>query len=322
MSTEYDDDDDNYDIEGSFKRSSSTGRSANLAKSKSVKKVVTKALKKTSDKEYHENFKHSKIGRFYFFFLWGIVTAVMAYYTYQIAIQFLDASPGSTVTFTTLERIYLPQVVVCNWNQEINGPCDTCFLEFNGCSYLVDSSDCSSLWTPVQFHTDYGDFNCYSFNGNVSTRFYSDKTGYAGAYTALFSVNISNTNSIPDPLSSRTGLQVTFGIPEKISPDDIYRENRYAQVGSDTFFSIVTVNTIRNYLDEKNESRNVTRYETTSSAVNLGNAYYPDSVNPTKGYVAVSFSFEIISSQDINYDYGYTLENFWGDWAGMIGTLM
>eukprot|EP01113_Clastostelium_recurvatum_P047809 TRINITY_DN858_c0_g1_i1.p1 TRINITY_DN858_c0_g1~~TRINITY_DN858_c0_g1_i1.p1 ORF type:complete len:112 (+),score=14.79 TRINITY_DN858_c0_g1_i1:331-666(+) len=40
------------------------------------------------------------------------------------------------------------------------------------------------------------------------------------------------------------------------------------------------------------------------------------------GYIGVSFAFKTLSVQTVTYDPQYTLANFWGDFAGMIGTLM
>ena len=40
------------------------------------------------------------------------------------------------------------------------------------------------------------------------------------------------------------------------------------------------------------------------------------------GYISVSWAFDTLNLQQITYASQYTLENFFGDFAGMIGTLM
>jgi len=62
---------------------------------------------------------------------------------------------------------------------------------------------------------------------------------------------------------------------------------------------------------------NTSRFTVTSSLVTLQAV-----ANETIDYIGVSFAFDALNVQEILFSVDYTILNFFGDFAGMIGTLM
>jgi len=86
----------------------------------------------------------------------------------------------------------------------------------------------------------------------------------------------------------------------------------------DTFYAFKLV--LTEHLELSNTSDpnyNKTRFDVTSS---LTTVLAPP--NTTYGYIGISFSFQTLSKEEDTFSIGYTLNNFFGDFSGMIGTLM
>jgi len=130
-----------------------------------------------------------------------------------------------------------------------------------------------------------------------------------------------------EPPMNRAGVQASFAVPGTITPTLIYGEIEFGPVGFDTFFGFQLVQTTRDYLDPTDPNSNVTSYNTKASSVelqvdpNLKNGSFAFG-NGTFEFVGISFSFDTLSIQNINFSPTYKLANFFGDMAGMTGTLM
>jgi len=216
---------------------------------------------------------------------------------------------------------------VCNWNSALsykdNANCDTCTVEIVACTNINTSADCTGAWKFANYLTVGGVFNCFSFNDDPNNVTYSQTVAYSGSFATVFKVKIPDTVDVIGPSSPRAGLQTTFAVPGTVTGDDIYKEVRFAGVGSDTFYAITVVNFIMSYLDPSDPNYNTTQYETSASSVSLLDAIrFNSSTNFTEGYIGVSFSFETLNIQQVNYGFTYKLQNLFGDFAGMLGTLM
>eukprot|EP01125_Pyxidicula_operculata_P011715 TRINITY_DN3838_c0_g1_i4.p1 TRINITY_DN3838_c0_g1~~TRINITY_DN3838_c0_g1_i4.p1 ORF type:complete len:478 (+),score=91.82 TRINITY_DN3838_c0_g1_i4:53-1486(+) len=290
-----------------------------IQKSQSTNRKIVHAFKKTTKDDYEEHFLRSKRGRAFFVLLWLGVTSLMSYYIYVTYTQYYNASvhPATTVTYDDEPHLPLPYVVICNWNSDpdileddprnaTDSTCTYCNLTLVSCLNLYDQSDCSGYWEPFTIKTVEGLFFCKTFNSNSSDVIYSNQTGYSGSYTTMWTIPLIPDDPLitaPSPLSPRFGLQVSFLPQERLTPYMIYTENRYAQVGDDTYFSF-----IMNFVDDIS-------FSTKSSRVNLINAWKPTRINATTGYIAITFSYEIISIQTIDDYIVYSFLSFVGDVA-------
>jgi len=264
--------------------------------------------------------------------IWIGSAAVMIFYLVQIVQQYQDskANPSSTVLILEQGRLAMPQVVVCNWNQNGNvtdpiptGPCDTCNLTLVSCYYNL-TIDCTDNWSPIQIQTTGGLFSCYQYNSNASDPEYSETTGYSGSIATVWAIPLLERVDPPDTMN-RMGIQVTFKPIGTILAGDIYGEVNFASVGFDTFFSLTYVNTIHNELDSGDPMYNTSNYATSASTVNLLSPIdidWNDDLNTTEAYVAISFAYQTLSLQQVTFDIAYNINNLFGDFSGMIGTLM
>jgi len=64
-------------------------------------------------------------------------------------------------------------------------------------------------------------------------------------------------------------------------------------------------------------SRDSSRFETVTSTTSL-----LSQPNSTYGYLGISFAYQTLSKEVDTYFTSYTLTSFWGDFAGMLGTVM
>jgi len=282
-----------------------------------------------------EDIGESKWFIWYMNFIWLGTGAVFLWFFAQIIEQHISAvqQPSSTVLIDTASSLPLPKVAICNWNQ--NGSpvqpippevaCDTCNLTLISCSYFgvlsTDPSfDCSSLWRYRIIQTIAGQFSCYIFNADPNNPIYSNTTGYSGSYATVWQVDLLNAT---DPPINRGGLQASF-VPndnKDIDPMQIYNEYRFAQIGQDAFFALqLVITTHQEITNTSDPNFNVTRFDTVSSAVTL--LTDPAAAAESIGFVGVSFAFQTLNSQSVLFNIGYTLNNLFGDFAGMIGTLM
>jgi len=293
----------------------------------SAEEIDEKRREEENDKELGE-ISDSRWFFWYMNFVWVACGAVFLWYLSLIVQQHLDsvATPSSTILITDDKSLPLPRVIICNWNQNgipgdpiPTGPCPECNLTLISCSNLNTSADCSSLfkYTPIQ--TFAGLFYCYTFNDDPNNIIYSATTGYSGSYATIWQIQTFNAT---DPPASRAGLQSSYinndGIP--VDPLVIYDEYRFSQPGQDNFFSLQLVTTIHNELSASDPNFNITRFDTVNSAVSL--ITIPQLAQENLAYVGVSFAFQSLSSQQVIFDTAYTTNNLFGDFAGMVGTLM
>lgn len=263
-------------------------------------------------------------------FVWIAASAVMIFYLTQIVSQYQTskANPSSTILVVEQGRLPMPQIVICNWNQNGNvtdpistEECDTCDVDLVFCWYNV-TIPCESQWEKIYIQTSGGNFTCWQYNADLSDVQYSNTTGYSGSIATTFAVPLLDRE---DPPVNRMGLQATFKPIGTVTPEDIYNEINFASMGFDTFFSLTYVNTIHNELSQSDPMYNTSNYDSTASTVNLLQSIDPDwneNLNATVGYVAISFSYQTLSLQQVNFDIAYNLNNLFGDFSGMIGTLM
>jgi len=286
---------------------------------KAKKKLEKEHLEReTEEVEYQKTWPV----RIWMIFIWLFSGAVMLYYLIQIAQQLQSsyAHPGNTVTYETANTLPLPSITICNWNQLVPPltSCPECELTLAACTFFgaadPNQTDCTGLWTQRNWNTPQGLFFCYEFNNDVNNILYSFTTGYAGSYATVWQVLSLPTT---DPPTNRGAVQATFALQNQTTAASIFGEIAFAPTGLDTFFGLQLINTIHSELKETNPLYNVTRYAKTASSVRLLQLN-----NSTIQYAGVSFSFETLSIQYITFSYTYSLLNFFGDFAGMIGTLM
>jgi hypothetical protein len=265
--------------------------------------------------------------RIWMAFVWLFVTAVMCKFIYDITTQYLDKTPSSSISFNDETSLAVPKVVVCNWNQDGSAQnatpshnCPECLLTLELCINWNTSGDCSSLWVHTPIETKAGLFDCYTYNGDNQHALFSSTTGYSGAISTIWTIQLFGETLPP---TNRAGAQVSMffldpTLRNDTDPQAIYDEVRFAGVGFDNFYAMQMIQTIHN---EKYRAygveANTTFYSTFNSEVNL-----LTTPNDTIGFIGVSFAFQTLSQQVNTYFTAYTLANFWGDFAGMIGTLM
>jgi len=270
--------------------------------------------------------------RIFMTFIWTAAAAVMIFYIVQIVQQYQQAvaSPSSTINVVEMARLPLPEIVICNWNQYgsvsdpvLPGVCDNCNLTLFSCFYNI-TTNCTDQWTQVDIQTEGGLFACYQYNHDPNYLIFSNTTGYSGSIATVFSVPIL-TKAFDDPPQNRLGLQATFATVGTIDGHMIYNEVNFASAGFDTFFALQYINTIQTQLDSDDPEYNTSAYDTTTSQVNLLQTYDPnwnDDINVTLAYIAITIGYQTLSLQQVTFSISYTIINLFGDFSGMIGTLM
>jgi len=263
--------------------------------------------------------KKTKIMKLVFInIVWFTVGVVMAYYSYLILEQFITAIhvPGNTLTFVQNSSLYWPTVTICNWNQNVNGAIDlapdytnlTLQQCYNWAANNGSGAPCdANLFTYQAINTAFGIFNCYVFNNDSSNVLNSSTTGFAGSLSVLFTITSPPTNYY-----YRIGLQVTLdyiGIPP-----DLYNEIRFAPPAYDAFYGIQAIETTFS----NNNTGPFYSYSTSYSSTLLPST----PPNSSTEYVSVSFSFQTLNMEVIQYATQYTVINLLGDFSGMIGVLM
>jgi len=184
--------------------------------------------------------------------------------------------------------------------------------------------DCSHDLVAKEYHTIGGVFECYDFNYEPPPTDHS--THHVNIYNAT---GIGYENAVlttwllpvaPADLLYRTGIQVTFSeleIGEQELEEAIYDEINFAPPGQESFYQIQEVRTV--FKDEHENFINETiRYDQTSSFLEISN---PGDLHATHVQISVSFAFKELAYQEIEYIPEYKLENFFGDFAGILGLL-
>jgi len=295
---------------------------------------VEVTLKRPADRALREDLSAdllmaTKWVRLYMLVVWVGATILMGVYFSEIIYQYIASvnTPSSTVLYQSADRLPLPTVVVCNWNQNgnlqnpvppPNQTCPECELFLDSCQNLNTSADCTSEWAGLTVQTDAGLFYCWQFNNDPVTVTWSNTTGYSGSYATVWRINLFPAT---DPPQNRAGLQVSFFPNDDgtstVDPTLIYNEVRFAQPDFDSFYALTYVTTIHNELSTDDPNFNTSRFDYVVSSV----ALLQPNDNAT-AYVGVSFSFQTLSQEIISFDIAYTLNNLFGDFASMIGTLM
>eukprot|EP01112_Ceratiomyxa_fruticulosa_P009450 TRINITY_DN245_c0_g1_i1.p1 TRINITY_DN245_c0_g1~~TRINITY_DN245_c0_g1_i1.p1 ORF type:complete len:297 (-),score=62.51 TRINITY_DN245_c0_g1_i1:150-1040(-) len=248
----------------------------------------------------------------YFAIVWAAVSAVMILFIVEISQQYIASktNPSTIITYNQVNNPTLPKVTVCNWNQIVApyDPCDFCDLDLLICSDIAHASDCQmEKMTISAVNASDGVFNCYQFNGDNANPLKSAAIGYSGSFSALFAVN---QPPLDDTL--RIGLQVSLTTTDE--EPDVFNEDKFAPPSFDTYFAIQTIQTV---FENTTDMPDQFRFETVQSLTQLTR---PNTQNTS--YISVSWSFQTLSVQVITYSPQYTIQNFFGDFAGMIGTLM
>jgi len=227
-------------------------------------------------------------------------------------------NPRNAISIQQEAILPLPAVTVCNWNQLVPPMmvCPECELTLIACMNFGDNNnpDCTHLWTPRNWNTQNGLFFCYEFNNDLNNIRLSNSTGYSGSMATVWGVKPLPSTTPPQ---NRAAVQATFEIQNKTDANAIYGEISFAAAGLDTFFGLTLINTVHNDLSTTAPNYNVTNYNKETSSVKLLSPK-----NASMAYVGVSFSFQMLSVQYITFTMGYTLNNYFGDFAGMIGVLM
>jgi len=252
----------------------------------------------------------------YFGVVWVIVFAVMIWFIVGIAQQYKESnsSPATIITFNSVDQDTLPEVTICNWNQydDLDNPENYTSITLESCFILANNAPCTL--TPKTYLTYdrsghfQGYIDCYQFNKDPNNVVTSNYTGYSGAYSAVFSV----LNPMVNDPTLRIGLQVSF-TEVGIDPD-VYDEDKFAPPGFDSYYTIQAVKTQFYNETPMRSYTNFTSLYSTTGLVQRGT----DEIS----YIGISWGFETLNEQNIAYTPQYTLNNFFGDFAGMIGTLM
>jgi len=266
--------------------------------------------------------------RIYMAIIWLAALGLFCYYISQIVGQYLDnkASPSSSLSVESVDQVDLPRVVICNWNQyngtDLDGlnACESCRLNLSSCTVISTGADCSNLLVRTPVLTDSGYFDCFTFNGDEKNTLQSTSTGYNGSYSTVWTI-VKPTPTTPP--STRAGLQASFlwaKNPLSEIPAAVFSEYRFAPYSYDTIFSVewnLIEHSEKGFVETADTPKYFNYYDTKSALVNL----VTNSSDP-KNYVGVSFTFAELNKNVNLYFTSYTIENLFGDFAGMIGTLM
>jgi len=260
-------------------------------------------------------------------FIWLFVTAIMILFTVQITEQFYSAqsNPSSSIILDSPTELPMPTVVVCNWNQDgaVGAPqpshnCSECLLTLEYCYNWNTSSDCTGDWSHTPIQTNAGLFDCFTYNADAENPQITNNTGYSGSISAVFSII-----EFPAAITQRAGCQATYKFldpNDTVTPTEIYNEVNFAPVGFDTFYALRLILTEHLELQPTDPNYNKSRFSSTSSLTSI--LVPPMNATDKTGYVGVSFSYQTLSKEEDTFQTGYSLNNLFGDFAGMIGTLM
>jgi len=271
--------------------------------------------------------ERNKYNRIYMAIVWILATSVFLAFLSDITRQYETSAavPSSTINVISQPRLILPEVIICNWNEDgsMEDPtpthnCSECELTLVSCTNLNNEQDCMSFWNHTPIQTFAGLFDCYTFNSDRSNPILSASTGYGGGYSTVWRMNLLQRT---DPPQSRAGVQVSYLnlFDDNIDiQQTIWDEIRFVQLNVDVFHALTLYETVHKEKNIGNDfTRNSTRYDSTSQGVSLLAIS-----NQTHGYLGVSFAFQTLNKQVTSFYTAYTVSNYFADFSSMLGTLM
>ncbi|PRP82860.1 hypothetical protein PROFUN_04723 [Planoprotostelium fungivorum] len=276
-----------------------------------------------------ETIQRSLPSRVYMAIVWLTAFALMSWYTSSLAGQLFDsrAKPGTVITYENSKSLPYPGVAVCSYTvyserpEQLSDANRTFILE------VIDTA-IGGEWTPIFIWANESATSneCYIWNfGPENKTIWSTHTGIYGAITVDFSfyerpgvmgVTIGFYDSTTDPL--------TLG-------DEIYNSITIVGVQQQNFFQIQYVNEVHS---EENFSGKRCSVDDSCQTIPQNSTYFDwkytsapldtfvDNPAGSKYNGSILFSYQKLSKQTIEYQTQYKLQNFFGDFAGMLGTLM
>jgi len=268
---------------------------------------------------------HTIPGKLYYLFWWLLGLALFGWFLANISNQYITSLnyPYTSDYFEDNAPLPLPQATICNWNQNGNfsvpdptTPCPVCELTLVSCTVQsANGADCASKWTRIQYATPAGVFNCFQYNIDPNNIEYTNSTGYLGSINTLWKIQLTEET---DPPENFNGLQVTLTPQADVTADTIFNEVQFAGVGVQAFYALQLQNFVRYDLKEDDPLFNTSYYIASNYFVNLATPSRIVSTNETYGYVGVSFGYQGLGKQTIAYLPPYSIDKFFGDFAGMI----
>ncbi|PRP76259.1 hypothetical protein PROFUN_07781 [Planoprotostelium fungivorum] len=283
--------------------------------------VDPKKQREKERKKYFESRIHSKYVRIFLAIMWIASVAVFFFWLIPASIEYQKGlkNPSSSVSTESIPDVPVPRVLICNWNQDNTGDhsCNYCNITLLSCIETKHNTNCADRWIHTPKVTPWGIFDCYTFNDEKDNVSLSSDIGYAGSVATLWSVP-------PPPVStfSREGAQVSFFVNNGslISNNTIYTESRFAPFRLDTFYSLQYVQ-IQHTEQGAEDIPDEFYYQTVNSHTNL----IVNTSNPlarSTHYIGISWGLQTLSKKVIIYKTDFTLENFFGDFAGILGALV
>jgi len=176
-------------------------------------------------------------------------------------------------------------------------------------------------WVHQKIQTVGGLFDCYIYNNNSFAPIISNTTGYNGAISTVWGTYLYPPGDTAASLSY-AGIQASFFYLDPtglgIDPNAIWGEVRFAPVGFQTFYAVQFVENIHteSHIPAGTPTDSFL-YNTQGSLISLLTA-----PNETYGFTGLAFSYQFLNKQTNTFFDGYTIQNFFGDFAGMVGTVM
>jgi len=172
----------------------------------------------------------------------------------------------------------------------------------------------TSRWRRKNVPTDAGVFVCWEFNWDQENVEYIESTGFAGSLTTIWRYKQPD---IADPPTSNYGLQVSFTQQGFLTPNVVFNEVQFIPASSHVFYALLLSNTIRNDLKEDNPIYNTSLY----TGYNYQFSIASPAISNGSVYSGLSFGYQDLGKQVITYTPSYSIDNLFGDFAGMLALL-